>query len=175
MLRSSTETVPIVGGWGFPTTQGFLSRRISATRCLTFQRPLGIPFGSLWNTSETLFGKASIDLRGLERNGRHWRTYLLALTFPRIQDTTWAEGLVRPTFALFGALLARTIVMLERSYQSARVRKNLEWRRLDQFFWELDLDNIGFISMNWDVVIERKLSVVCEGVMIDYGCDALPA
>jgi hypothetical protein len=73
------------------------------------------------------------------------------------------------------ALLSRTIRMLEHHYELGRRKKTLEWRRLEESFWEVNTQRVGFISMNWDTVIERKLSITRENLSLDYCCDALPA
>lgn len=65
--------------------------------------------------------------------------------------------------------------MLDQKYQLARRRKGTDWRRLDDFFARADSVNAGFISMNWDTVIERKLQLIRSDLLIDYGCGALPA
>jgi hypothetical protein len=73
------------------------------------------------------------------------------------------------------AMLARIVRMLEQKYNAARKKKDLNWRNLDNFFARTDSRDIGFISMNWDTVIERKLQVICGKTRINYGCDARPA
>lgn len=73
------------------------------------------------------------------------------------------------------AMLSRIIRMLDHKYESGRKKKGMEWRRLDDFFGCIDSRSVGFISMNWDTVIERKLQLNRPELLIDYGCDALPA
>jgi hypothetical protein len=73
------------------------------------------------------------------------------------------------------AMLSRIIRMLDQKYESARKKKGLDWRRLDDFFASMDSHSVGFISMNWDTVIERKLQLIRPKLLIDYGCDAIPA
>jgi hypothetical protein len=74
------------------------------------------------------------------------------------------------------ALLSRIIRMLDHRYQLARRKKALEWRRLEEFFWEINTQPVAFISMNWDTVIERKLILTRQdNLSLDYCCDALPA
>lgn len=73
------------------------------------------------------------------------------------------------------ALLSRIIRMLEQRYQSGRRGKGPDWRKLDELFLRIDPHLVGFISMNWDNVIERKLAAVTASPSIDYCCDALPA
>jgi hypothetical protein len=72
------------------------------------------------------------------------------------------------------AILSRTIRMLEQHYATGRKRKNTNWFLLERFFSSLNIDEVGFISMNWDNVIERKIQFVLRKPLIDYGCDALP-
>jgi hypothetical protein len=73
------------------------------------------------------------------------------------------------------AILARIIRMLDQKYNRARKKKEAEWRKLDDFFARIDSEDVGFISMNWDTVIERKLQLSRSTLLIDYGCDARPA
>src|SRR5260370_7442599 len=73
------------------------------------------------------------------------------------------------------ALLSRIIRMLEQRYRTGRRGKGAEWRKLDELFVRVDPRRVGFISMNWDNVIERKLAAVSASPSIDYCCDALPA
>lgn len=73
------------------------------------------------------------------------------------------------------ALLSRIVRMLHQRYESGRRKKGSDWRRLDDFFAQIDQLDVGFISMNWDTVIERKLQLTNSELLIDYGCDALPA
>lgn len=73
------------------------------------------------------------------------------------------------------AMLSRIVRMLEQEYQSARRRKDEKWRTLEEFFGRIDPRTVGFISMNWDTVIEHKLGVCHSGVLFDYCCDALAA
>lgn len=73
------------------------------------------------------------------------------------------------------AMLGRIIRMLDQRYTAARKKKETEWHRLDDFFFRIDSEDVGFISMNWDTLIERKLHLVRSTGLIDYGCDALLA
>src|SRR5260370_2635010 len=73
------------------------------------------------------------------------------------------------------ALLSRIIRMLEQRYRTGRRGKGAEWRKLDELFVRVDPRRVGFISMNWDNVIERKLAAVSASPSIDYCCYALPA
>ncbi len=74
------------------------------------------------------------------------------------------------------ALLSRIIRMLDEKYQSARRLKAPAWRQLDDFFLRLESKKVGFVSMNWDTVIERKLDATQQGDFLpDYGCDAMAA
>jgi hypothetical protein len=73
------------------------------------------------------------------------------------------------------AVLSRIIRMLDQKYQKGRRSKGPDWRKLDDFFLRVDSLKVGFISMNWDTVIERKLLLKTPGLSIDYGCDAFPA
>lgn len=74
------------------------------------------------------------------------------------------------------AILSRIMRMLDQKYQAAHKQKGPDWKKLDDFFWRIDSQNVGFISMNWDTVIERKLALTNRGeFLIDYCCDASPA
>src|SRR3989442_4543596 len=73
------------------------------------------------------------------------------------------------------AILSRIIQMLDQKYEAARKKKRSDWRKLDDFFWDITGRSVGFISMNWDTVIERKLALSGKDALLDYCCDALPA
>lgn len=73
------------------------------------------------------------------------------------------------------ALLSRIIRMLEQHYRLGRRAKGPDWRKLDELFLRIDPHLVGFISMNWDNVIERKLAAVSASPAFDYCCDALAA
>lgn len=73
------------------------------------------------------------------------------------------------------ALLSRIIRMLDQRYKVARNNKGANWSKLDTFFWHVAEARAGFISMNWDTVIERQLDATQSGFLIDYCSDALPA
>ena len=72
-------------------------------------------------------------------------------------------------------MLSRIIRMLDQKYESGRKRKGTEWRALEDFFARIEDRSFGFISMNWDTVIERKLQLNNPEILIDYGCEAQPA
>jgi hypothetical protein len=72
-------------------------------------------------------------------------------------------------------LLARMIRMLDERFAKAESAKDADWRRLDRFFLKLDTKNSGFISINWDTVIERKLATLPEAHSVDYRCGAVQA
>lgn len=74
------------------------------------------------------------------------------------------------------ALLSRTIRMLNQKFRQARKRKDEKWKMLDDFFLRIEQRPVGFISMNWDTVIESKLDATQAGIFLtDYCCDAVPA
>jgi hypothetical protein len=73
------------------------------------------------------------------------------------------------------SVLSRIIRMLDQSYKTGRKGKSADWLLLDKFFSGIDLTESGFVSMNWDTVIERKIQVRLAGPFIDYGCDAIAA
>jgi hypothetical protein len=69
-------------------------------------------------------------------------------------------------------LLAGMIYMLNERYIEAEANKSEDWKKLGQFFKELDIDRSAFISMNWDAVIERQLAKCHKVVNFDYRCGA---
>jgi hypothetical protein len=69
------------------------------------------------------------------------------------------------------ALLARIIIMLHQSLRNPRNRNPADWRQLNRLFDRVDPKDVGFISMNWDTVIERKLGRT-QADWFDYCCDA---
>lgn len=73
------------------------------------------------------------------------------------------------------ALIVRIIRMLRYCYTSARDTPNAKWKRLEQFFKLVDIQNTAFLSMNWDTVIESGLARTQKIKDIDYGCDAIAA
>ena len=48
--------------------------------------------------------------------------------------------------------------MLNERYIEAENNKGDDWKKLDRFFKDLDIDRSAFISMNWDTVIERRVT-----------------
>lgn len=72
------------------------------------------------------------------------------------------------------AILVRIIRMLDQRYEEGRRKKGDDWLTLEAFFSTLNLDEVGFVSMNWDSVVERKLQMGLGGPFIDYKCEALP-
>jgi hypothetical protein len=73
------------------------------------------------------------------------------------------------------ALIVRIIRMLSQHYGKARRRRGEDWRLLESFFSSLDLSRVGFVSLNWDTVIEQQILGNEPDVTFDYGCDARPA
>lgn len=73
-------------------------------------------------------------------------------------------------------LLARIIRMLDHRYRMRHKNKLSGGEKsLDHLFRTFDPRQVGFISMNWDTVIERKLSTISVFPAIDYCCDAMAA
>jgi hypothetical protein len=72
-------------------------------------------------------------------------------------------------------LLARMMCMLHERFTKAEEDKNNDWHRLSAFLKGLNLETSAFISINWDTVIERRLTDLRELVNIDYGCGAISA
>jgi hypothetical protein len=73
------------------------------------------------------------------------------------------------------ALLSRMMLMLHEKYAEAESNKTQEWRKLDNLFGQLDTDRSAFISLNWDTVIERRLTERRKINNFDYGCGAKAA
>jgi hypothetical protein len=72
-------------------------------------------------------------------------------------------------------LLARMMYMLNERYLDAENDKEDDWKKLDSFFKKLDLDRSAFVSINWDTVIERKLTERRGVANFDYRCGAVAA
>jgi hypothetical protein len=72
-------------------------------------------------------------------------------------------------------LLARMMYMLNERYIEAESKKGEEWKKLDSFFKNLAIETSGFISMNWDTVIERRLEERHTLDNFDYRCGAVAA
>jgi hypothetical protein len=70
-------------------------------------------------------------------------------------------------------LLARMMCMLQERLNNAATKKGKEWSQLNNLFRKLDIDESAFISMNWDTVIEQKLSQTRSLTNIDYRCGAI--
>lgn len=70
------------------------------------------------------------------------------------------------------ALISRTIRMLSRAYTLGKDRHDSRWDALHSFFSKIDTRTTGFLSMNWDMVIERGLETAHGNKFFDYGCDA---
>lgn len=72
-------------------------------------------------------------------------------------------------------LLARMMYMLNERYIEAEKNKAADWKKLDSFFKDLDIDHSAFISINWDTVIERRLAERHGLDNFDYRCGAIAA
>jgi hypothetical protein len=74
------------------------------------------------------------------------------------------------------AILSRIVRMLDRKYRDGKKQKGKRDRQaIEKFFGSIDPNNSGFISMNWDTVIEQKLGAIWRDYRIDYRCDAVRA
>ncbi|MFL6741756.1 MAG: hypothetical protein ACJ8D6_04860 [Sphingomicrobium sp.] len=71
------------------------------------------------------------------------------------------------------ALIARTIRMLSRAYTKGRDTGGPRWKALEAFFARVEARRTGFLSMNWDMVIERGLESAHGNRFFDYGCGAV--
>lgn len=72
-------------------------------------------------------------------------------------------------------LLARMMYMLNERYVEADGNRSDEWEKLDDFFKGLDIERSAFISINWDTVIERRLTERRKVKNFDYRCGAIAA
>jgi NAD-dependent SIR2 family protein deacetylase len=70
------------------------------------------------------------------------------------------------------ALIYRVITMLRENYAEARERKDESWKTLIRLMNKIDPATTGFISTNWDTVIEDMLQETKGSEWFDYGCDA---
>lgn len=70
------------------------------------------------------------------------------------------------------ALIARTVRMLSRAYTKGKDSGGSRWRALHSFFSRVETQRAGFLSMNWDMVIERGLEAAHGNRFFDYGCSA---
>jgi hypothetical protein len=71
------------------------------------------------------------------------------------------------------ALIVRTIRMLSQHYGKAKQQNREDWQMLQSFFGHLDVDRTGFVSLNWDTVIEQQLLRLDDELHFEYGCDAI--
>jgi hypothetical protein len=72
-------------------------------------------------------------------------------------------------------LLARMMYMLHERYVEAESSRADDSQKQDNFFKKLDIDQSSFISMNWDTVIERRLTECRKVKAFDYRCGAMAA
>jgi hypothetical protein len=73
------------------------------------------------------------------------------------------------------ALIYRIMTMLREQYLEARARKDKNWGRLTALMHNIDSSRAGFISTNWDTVVEDLLEETQQVEWFDYGCDAAKA
>lgn len=73
------------------------------------------------------------------------------------------------------ALIYRTITMLRENYLKARKRQDEPWQQLLDLMQRVDTKRTGFISTNWDTVVEDMLEKTRNIQWFDYGCDAFRA
>jgi hypothetical protein len=72
-------------------------------------------------------------------------------------------------------LLARMMCMLDERFSKAEAAEGEDWRRLNDFCKTLSLEHSAFISINWDTVVERRLSELRNIERFDYRCGAVAA
>ncbi len=72
-------------------------------------------------------------------------------------------------------LLSRTIHMLNYAYTKGKAKANPERRRLLEFVSKLSPDRHGFVSLNWDVVLEGCLEEIGASFTPFYSPEIRPA
>jgi hypothetical protein len=72
-------------------------------------------------------------------------------------------------------LLARMMCMLHERFRKAEQAEERDWLKLNGFFKILNIEHSAFISINWDTVIERRLSELRDIERFDYRCGAIAA
>lgn len=177
MSLNRIDTVFIVGAGfssyaGLPLTSGFTEAILEARRFDSGPSRMMVDF-------LTTFIRDAFD-HSPAAGARHWPDLEDIFTCIDLSANTGHH--LGGTFApsdlrtVRRALLARIIRMLDQKYKAARKKKDPNWRKLDEFFLRVESAHVGFVSMNWDTVIERKLDATQSGRFLpDYCCDALPA
>ena len=71
------------------------------------------------------------------------------------------------------ALIYRIITMLRENYRDAVAARNEYWEQLTDLMQRITCSDTGFISTNWDTVVEDLLGETQQIQWYDYGCDAV--
>ena len=67
------------------------------------------------------------------------------------------------------ALIARTIWMLQQEYDKAAKKNASDWRTLSNFLKKVDTSTTAFVSLNWDVALERRMTEIHPRIAVSYG------
>jgi hypothetical protein len=70
------------------------------------------------------------------------------------------------------ALISRIIRTLAQDYNAAEKTRGTEWQALDAFLEQVVSPNSSFISLNWDTVLEQRLSELFPSLPYSYGSTA---
>ncbi len=74
------------------------------------------------------------------------------------------------------AILSRVIRMLDQRYKKALKRKSrIKMRQLDAFLKGINLQTAAFVSLNWDTVLELRLTKRRKDLQFCYGRHVFPA
>jgi hypothetical protein len=173
MPNLNVETVIIVGAGfsqyaGLPLTENFTKSLLEARKYPTGLSRVLVEFLSRFIHDS--FGHSS------KAGAKYWPS--LEDIFTCVDLSSNSGHHLGPRFApadlrtVRRALLARTIGMLYQANKDPRKRKSGDWRQLKRLFDRIDPKRIGFISMNWDNVIEKNLTGTYTEQLFDYCCDA---
>ena len=169
------EHVYIVGA-GFCAMRDFLYKRISPMPSLSPVTMKTTPFFRGASNHLTKFVSATFD-HSKSAGATFWPNLEDVFTNIDMAANTghhlgpeYAPSKLRTTRRV---LLARMMCMLQERLSKAEAKKGPEWTKVMNLFKRLDLENSAFISMNWDTVIEQRVSQVRGLDNIDYGCGAI--
>ena len=73
------------------------------------------------------------------------------------------------------ALITRIVAMLRCEYDKALSAPPREWGGLETFFANVNVKDCAFVNLNWDSVVEERVSDLHGPIDLDYGCGAKAA
>jgi hypothetical protein len=73
------------------------------------------------------------------------------------------------------ALIARTIWMLRQEYDKAAKRSDGDWQTFSNFLRKVDTSATAFVSLNWDVALEHRITEIHPKIGVWYGEAVTPA